>query len=190
MEPLLVDVPEHIETPRLVLRVPRAGDGAVLNRAVLESLEALRPWMPWAREAPTAAASEVFVRGAAARFIERSEFVYTVWLPEDQGGRLIGSTGMHHVDWTLRRFEIGYWLHPAHGGRGYATEAVQAMATLAFDTLQAVRVQICMDERNRRSARVAERAGFTLEGVLRCDALDVYGGWRDTRVYARVKPPA
>jgi RimJ/RimL family protein N-acetyltransferase len=43
-----------------------------------------------------------------------------------------------------------------------------------------------MDSRNVRSGRVAERAGFTFEGVLRQDTLDPSGQARDTRVYSRV----
>ena len=46
MDPLLIDVPERIETDRLILRCPRPGDGAVVNAAVCESLDALRPFMP------------------------------------------------------------------------------------------------------------------------------------------------
>ena len=44
-----------------------------------------------------------------------------------------------------------------------------------------------MDGDNERSRRVAERAGFTLEGVLRSQALTPVGEPCDTRVYARLR---
>jgi len=44
-----------------------------------------------------------------------------------------------------------------------------------------------VDDGNVRSWRVAERAGFTLEGVLRCQSLAPTGEPRDTRVYARTR---
>jgi RimJ/RimL family protein N-acetyltransferase len=53
--------------------------------------------------------------------------------------------------------------------------------------LKAERVEIRMDDHNVRSWRVAERAGFTLEGVLRRDALAPDGRVRNTRVYAQVR---
>jgi len=62
-----------------------------------------------------------------------------------------------------------------------------ALARLAFGILGARRVEIRMDARNERSARVAERAGFTFEGLLRQDSIDVAGASRDTRVYSRVR---
>ena len=71
-------------------------------------------------------------------------------------------------------------------GQGYVSEAVQAIASLAFDQLAARRVEIRMDARNVRSCAVAERCGFEFEGVLRRDTLDVNGEPRDTRVYSRI----
>ena len=100
---------------------------------------------------------------------------------------LVGGTGLHRIDWTLRKFEIGYWRKTGCEGRGYLTEAVRALARLAFDQLDARRVEIRMDDNNERSWRVAERAGFTLEALLRFDSATTAGEPRSTRVYARVR---
>jgi ribosomal-protein-serine acetyltransferase len=54
--------------------------------------------------------------------------------------------------------------------------------------LQARRVEVRMDDTNERSWRVAQRAGFALEGVLRNDSLSPAGVARDTRVYALTGP--
>ena len=48
-DPILIEVPERLETPRLLLLAPRAGLGPLLNRAVLDAQEHLKPWMPWAQ---------------------------------------------------------------------------------------------------------------------------------------------
>jgi hypothetical protein len=52
--PILRDFPESFETERLLIRCPMPGDGAEVYAAVSESLDELRPWMPWARERLTA----------------------------------------------------------------------------------------------------------------------------------------
>ncbi len=189
MDPLLIDVPERLLTGRLLLRPPRPGDGAALCEAVAASLAELRPWMPWAQQPPEAEASEALARGAQAKFLQRSDLVYSIWQHDGHGveQRLIGGTGLHRIDWTVPRFEIGYWRRSGLAGQGFVSEAVRALSRMAFDTLKAQRVEIRMDERNTASARVAERAGFTLEGVLRCDTVAVDGVVRNTRVYARVR---
>jgi RimJ/RimL family protein N-acetyltransferase len=183
MDPLSIDVTERIATDRLLLRPPRPGDGAMLNAAVCASLAELKPWLPWAQTAPTLQDSELECRRMHARFVAREGLVFFIF----EQGTLVGSTGLHRIDWSVPRFEIGYWRRTGFGGRGLIVETVLALARTAFDALAARRVEIRMDARNERSARVAERAGFTFEGVLRQDCLDVAGAGRDTRVYARVR---
>ena len=189
MDTLLIDVPERIETAHLVLRCPRRGDGAVLNAAIAVSMAELGPWIPWAGTQPTADESEVHCRRQQAKFILREDFVFLIFAREADGGEgeLLGGTGLHRIDWTLRRFEIGYWRKTGLDGRGIATETVQAMTRLAFDTLGARRVEIRMADDNIRSWKVAERAGYTHEALLRFDSLTPAGEPRSTRVYARVR---
>ena len=75
-DPLLIDVPECIVTERLILRCPKPGDGTALNAAVCESLEQLRPYVPWAGTVPTIAESEAIVRKAQARFLLREGVLF------------------------------------------------------------------------------------------------------------------
>ena len=189
MDPILIDVPERIETERLVLRMPTRGDGAAVNAAIGDSIVGLAPWMPWAGAMPSVDESEVHCRRQQARFILRDDIVFLVYERQAGGGEgpLVGSTGLHRIDWPLRRFEIGYWRRAGYEGRGLVTEWVRALARMAFDSLGARRVEIRMDDTNERSWRVAERAGFTLEALLRFDSTTPTGEPRSTRVYARVR---
>lgn len=187
-DPLLVDVPERLDGERTVLLAPRAGLGAELAVVVTQSLSHLRPWMAWAQDAPTAESAELVVRRMQADFIARRDLTWHLHARRADGsaGRLLGGTGLHRMDWAVRRFEIGYWVRPEAVGRGHASEAVRLLVALAFDRLAARRVEIRCDTRNVRSRAVAERCGFELEGVLRRDALGVDGDVRDTAVYSRI----
>jgi len=189
MDPLLIDVPARIETERLILRCPRPGDGALLAEAERETHEELRPWMPWAQEMRTLEDAEIYCRRMLARFILREDMIFLGFERDPSGGegRLVASTGLHRMDWAVRRFEIGYWRRTGCGGRGYVTEAATALARMCFDHLAARRVELRMDDANAASWRVAERAGFTLEGVLRNDSLTPENAVRSTRIYARVR---
>ena len=84
-----------------------------------------------------------------------------------KGGELLGSVDLHAVDWDDRRATIGYWTASEARGRGIATRAVRLLSRWAFDALGMARVQIYADVTNASSQRVAERAGFVREGVLR-----------------------
>jgi RimJ/RimL family protein N-acetyltransferase len=187
-DPVLIKVPEQLLTERLVLAAPRAGLGQAMNAAVRESFEQLQPWMPWAEAEPSIEDTETVMRHQLAKFVLRSDLAYQFYLrtPDGQASRLLGGTGLHRLDWAVRRFEIGYWVRSSAAGQGYVTEAVKALADMAFTELRARRVEIRMDANNQRSRAVAERCGFELEGVLRRDSLTPAGEVRDTCVYARI----
>ncbi|MDR7271802.1 RimJ/RimL family protein N-acetyltransferase [Pelomonas saccharophila] len=188
IDPVLIDIPERLDGERTVLLAPQAGLGAEMAVVITQSLSHLRPWMPWAQEAPTAESSELVVRRMQADFIGRRDLSYQMYARRADGspGRLLGGTGLHRMDWAVRRFEIGYWIRPEAAGQGHVSEAVRLLAAMAFEKLSARRVEIRCDPRNARSRAVAERCGFELEGILRNEALGVDGHPRDTCVYSRI----
>jgi RimJ/RimL family protein N-acetyltransferase len=190
MEPLFETVPERIETAGLILRMPTAADAAAMFEAVSESIEALRAYMPWAQAAPSFEKSEAECRRMQAKFLLREDLPMVVFERRADGseGAFIGGTGLHRIDWAVRRFELGYWCRSSRQRRGHVTEAALALTRFAFEQLRARRVEVRMDDQNVASWRVAQRAGFVLEGVLRSDSLNPLGEPRDTRVYALVAP--
>jgi RimJ/RimL family protein N-acetyltransferase len=181
-EPILLDVPEQIDTERLLIRPPRLGDGAAVNGAVRESFNELQPWMPWAEEIPSVEQSEIFARESAARFARREDLPMLLF--ERSSGELLGASGLHRIDWSVPAFEVGYWCRTSRTGRGYISEAVRGICKMAFTSLSARRFEARMDDTNERSWRIAERLGFTLEGILRQDTRAPSGELRDTRVYS------
>src|SRR5437588_7349473 len=102
-DPILRDVPETIETERLRLRAPRAGDGAMVQAAIEESFDELHRWMPWARTLQSAETTELVLRRAAADFIARTDMVFVILRKED--GAYVGGTGLHRIDWSVPKFE-------------------------------------------------------------------------------------
>ncbi|HEX3052345.1 MAG TPA: GNAT family N-acetyltransferase [Aggregatilineaceae bacterium] len=181
--PILLDFPEQIESERLIIRAPRPGDGAAIVEAIRESLVELRPWMPWAQDVPTVASAEESIRRAAALFMTREDMRLNMYRKSD--GLFVGGSGLHRFDWSVPRFEIGYWVRTSLQGQGYVTEMVEALTAFCFGTLGAKRMEIHCDARNTRSYAVAERAGYQFEARLRHHARDVYGELSDTLIYAK-----
>ncbi|WP_199909227.1 GNAT family N-acetyltransferase [Trueperella pyogenes] len=98
-------------------------------------------------------------------------------------GQVIGDVALWFTDAENRVAEIGWVLDPAYGGQGYATEAVAAVLSLAFDHYNCRRVVAQMDARNNASAKLAERLGMVKEAHHRQDWFSK-GEWTDTLIYA------
>lgn len=129
---------------------------------------------------------EAVMRRAHADFMSRTDLMLLLFLKSTN--TMVGASGLHRIDWQVPKFEIGYWLRTSYAGKGYMTEAVTAIDAFAFDTLGAYRVEIRCDERNTRSAAVARRCGYELEGVLRNNARDhLTGELKNVMVFARIK---
>lgn len=176
------DVPDLILTERMELRAPSLADTAALTGAVRVSLPELQPWMPWATDDYDLRVGELGIRQAIAQFVTRTDLRYHMF---DRGtGQLMGSTGLHRINWKVPRFEIGYWLGTPWTGRGYTTEASRALARTCFEQLGAKRVEIRCDDSNHASGAVAERCGFTLDGVLKNFTVGVDGSLRHERIYS------
>jgi ribosomal-protein-serine acetyltransferase len=73
MNPILLDIPESLETDRLLIRCSRPGDGQHVRAAIAESIDTLRPWLPWADCVPTEEDAEANQRKARCNYLERSD---------------------------------------------------------------------------------------------------------------------
>lgn len=183
--PILLDFPYSFETERLTIRGSLPGDAARVREAVLESREELKPWMPWAMEVPSEKEYEVRVREGRLKFLAREDLWMMLLLKGTE--TYVGGSGLHRIDWSVPKFEIGYWVRTQFAGQGYITEAVNGITAFAFNNLKAQRVEIRCDVKNVRSAAVARRAGYTLEGTFHKDARDHFGKLRDTHIFARIR---
>lgn len=93
----------------------------------------------------------------------------------------LGGTGLHAR--CADGLEIGYWIHCAHGRRGYATEAAAALTAAAFGLPAVQQVQIRCDPLNHVSAAVPARLGYRHVETVRADTLTPLGAPRDTMVW-------
>lgn len=89
------------------------------------------------------------------------------------------------IDSEERTAELGYGITAANRGRGLATEVLRVLTAWAFDELGMFRLQLLIDPENIGSKKVAERCGYTFEGLLR--SLYVKPGRRgDTESWSRL----
>jgi RimJ/RimL family protein N-acetyltransferase len=162
---IIQQLPESIETERLLLRVPHPGDGQQIYDAVLESHERLIPWFIWAQKVAGPEEQELFVRQAYSKYLLNEDMMLCIFLKEN--GKLIGGSGLHFRGLNIPAYEIGYWVRSGFEGKGYIIEAVNAITQFGFEVGNANRILIRCDCHNSRSQSVAKRAGFIYEGTFR-----------------------
>jgi RimJ/RimL family protein N-acetyltransferase len=182
--PTLIDLPSELRGPRVLLRPYRADDAEQVFAAIDESLDHLRPWVDWIDNNRSLDDVRDYCIRSQASWLLRTDL--TLGIFDALSGRYLGGTGLHDPDWQLRAFEIGYWLRVTAIGQGYATELTRLLADFALFALRARRVLLRCDARNDASRRVAERAGFVLEGRLRNVCLAPDGTVSDDLVYSLI----
>lgn len=175
----MTDIPGpayRIRTARLALRCWDPADAPALKKSTAETLDDLKLFMPWAWNEPTSFEDTIaLLRGWRSRFDADEDYSYGIFAPDES--RVLGACGLHK---RVGRdaLEIGYWIHKDFSGRGLATEAAAALTRAAFEIQKAKRVEIHCHPDNVRSAAVARKLGYTLEGILR------------QRIYIRSDAPA
>jgi ribosomal-protein-alanine N-acetyltransferase len=150
-----------LRTTRLLLRPFGMGDASVVQRlagaaAVADTTQNIpHPYEDGLAEAWIASHEPAYTRG------ERVVFAIT-----EQDGNLVGAINLN-LRQEHHRAELGYWIGEPYWGRGYATEAAQAIIEYGFTTLALNRIVATHLTRNPASGRVMQKAGMRHEGVQR-----------------------
>lgn len=162
----------------------------------------LRPWRPADADVLLAAAQDPAIRlwnllvintlDDARRRIERMHerwqaeeaAIWAVARPGD--GQAVGLIGWNDIDLTGGSAEIVYWVLPAARGGGVVVEATKRVSRWALDDLGLHRLRLCHAVSNPASCRVADKAGYLLEGTMRSALLHA-DGWHDQHLHALVQ---
>jgi RimJ/RimL family protein N-acetyltransferase len=170
----------RIETRRLVVRCYQPTDGPLLAESISESVEHLRPWMPWAHAEPEPLEEKVQrVKRFRGEFDLGKNYIYGIFNPEET--KLLGGTGLHPRIGN-EELEIGYWIHRDYVNQGLVTESTAALVRIAFEIIQVHRLEIHCDPANIASASIPRKLGFTHEGTLRAKTRFLEG-WGDSMIW-------
>jgi len=172
-----VDVrpPDPPLTDGVVSLRPWALDDVPAIAAACDDPEIAR-WMHQVPSPYTERDAREYVLATQAAWRKRRDGIFAV--VDCETGEIVGSCAMHAVDPEVENVEIGYWTAAAARGRGLTTRAVKLIVAWALHGLGAERVQLRADVRNSASLRVAEKAGFLREGVLRAAGFNSREGRR------------
>lgn len=171
--------PDTITSPRLVLRPLYQDRPENLHGLIMASKPELEAFFPWARKHTRLEDAVSVFEFFTSVWQDRSCFTYAIYLQDT----LIGV-----IEWRAHESwwgDIGYWTGTPYAGKGYMTEAVKAITAEAF-RLGADRAVIRCRPHNPASTKVAEKAGYIYEGLLRQDTREDDGTYTDSLQYSRL----
>jgi RimJ/RimL family protein N-acetyltransferase len=158
---------------------PLRGDDFILRQGVAADAPAIRSvysepdirkWMGWDEELPDEAEALANLEREAAAWRDGSWAVFRI--VDAATDQVVGGVNLRFGEHDIA--EVSYFLSAVARGRGVATRAVRLVARWAFDELGVERIELRAHPDNLASVRVAERAGFTREGIERASR-----GWPD-----------
>jgi ribosomal-protein-serine acetyltransferase len=180
--PILIPLFDALRGERVVVRPYREEDAQVLQEAVEESREHIRPWLPFSYQHQNIEESLIWINEQRAQWILRKNMNCGIF--DAATDRFLGGAGLMVRNWDIPYLEIGYWLRASVEGKGYMSEAVRLLTNYALEELGAKRVEIRCDELNTRSANVARRLGYVQEALLHNNFLAPDGRVRNTLIFA------
>ena len=172
-----MDHRREIVTPRLRIEALRPDHAPALWKAIESSLNELRSWMSWAEDA-SLANTKAFTEHAAWEWDEGVAWQFAI-VVDDQP---CGSLGLNRYDPQWGKANLGYWLRSDLCGQGLATEAASALVEFSFSDIGLHRLDLVAATTNYGSIRVAEKLGFTREGMMR-DGSRAASGYLDTYIF-------
>lgn len=142
----------------------------------LDGDEEVTRWLEMIPQPYSAAEARMWVEQAASYWREGTAAPFA--LVSTDGAEVVGGVGFRWVDLTHAVGEVGYWVRREARGRGLTTRGLRLVSDWALRSLGCERLQLRADVLNLASQRVAEKAGFKREGVLRASQLSVRHGRR------------
>jgi RimJ/RimL family protein N-acetyltransferase len=127
--------------------------------------------------------ARAFLEESVRRFESGEGYAFAVL--DSETGALAGSIAIKMQPFSSGH--IGYWVAGEARGRGVATTALKRLSRWAVDELGLKRLELVTDPENLASQRVAEKAGFRREGIMR-SALEYQDGRRTDSVLFSLLP--
>jgi ribosomal-protein-serine acetyltransferase len=171
-------LPLRVDTS-VELRLLLDGDAERFFDLIMRNRDHLDPWMRWTARVQTLDDARKYLERAGARYEAGEGFHAGLW----DGDTLAGGIACHAIDRESHNTEIGYWLGESFTGRGLVTRACRAVITALFELEHLHRIEIRCAADNLPSRAVADRLGFTYEGMLR-ESEWITSSFRDHALYS------
>lgn len=146
------------KTERLYIAPLTSDDVDDFYHSVIDSLDALLPWMVWTKDPFDKDYAQKLVEGAIDLQSKNLALQCCIRY-QDQ---MVGMISLNAIEWDKGLSDIGYWIRSPHKKKGYILESVQALLTLCFNELNLKSLSIRCAQKNCQSQKIPEKLGFKL----------------------------
>jgi ribosomal-protein-serine acetyltransferase len=154
--------PYHVDH-EITLGLLQETDAADIFELLQRNRAHLDPWLRWSGRVKTIEDTTALIRRFQQKHVDGDGFHIGIW----KQNKLTGGLVCHYINRESSKTEIGYWLAAEYIGRGLVTRTVQVVIQYLFVVEKMHRIEIQCATDNLPSRAVAERLGFTLEGIKR-----------------------
>ena len=157
---------------KIMLRLPDITDAPELFTLFEQNRNHLTEWQDWPNTIQTLKDCREFILRLGGEYAEGKTVDSLILFQE----KMVGMCTLSKIVPFLRKAELGYWIVEEYEGKGIVTQSCRGLIAYAFGTMKLNRLalkfkHVSKDNENIRSRRVAERLGFTQEGILRQDGM-------------------
>ncbi len=145
------------------LRTMEESDGEDFHRLNSTDNATMKQWLPARDTERSLEETRKFIAGLEAGFAEDKGIAVGIWYR----GRLAGFLDAQRIKWSHKKTELGFWLGTSFEGKGIMTRSCHALIDYNFREFGLNRIEMECATGNTGSRRVAERLGFSQEGVKR-----------------------
>lgn len=155
-------------TQRLVIRTYEAGDARLLYAMIQNNRLHISDAMPLTiQNNKTLQHSINFIEERLIETNEGKSFVVGMFLAANN--KLIGQLAIMNIDWRVPKCELAYFADVNEQSKGYTTEAVKAILEYCLKTLAMKKVFLRIHASNKGSRKLAEKCGFSMQGIMHND---------------------
>lgn len=166
----------------IFLRTLEVADVPLFFKAISENRSHLRKWVPWIDYIISEKEVQKLIEEGAMKMKTQQSLKMGIFSTH----KLIGYLEMQDWDHTLRKAKIGYWLIKKAEGENYMYAASSVFIQYLFNQLELNKIELVHLLENKRSAALAKRLGFKVEGILR-DNILINGAFKDLVVQGLLK---
>lgn len=156
----------RITTPRLIIRPLVLADATQYHHAELASVKEMSSNWSWVSPNKSMADIERFMKEAEVCHQKSNpkNMYFAITLRENN--ELLGCIWYAEMNWFVPKFEIAYWLDTRKTGKGYMSEALNAVTRISFELYDTKRIEIKTFVNNHKSRAIPKRLGFKLEAIM------------------------
>lgn len=156
----------QIETPRLILKPIEIDDASAYFEAESASIKEISLYWSWAKCGKSIDDIKEFINFALECHMKAQPEQMYFALFSKVNYQFLGLIWIIRINWFVPWFEIAYWLDTRETGKGYMTEAVNALSRACFTVYNAKRISVKIFVNNYKSKAIPIRLGFQMEGEL------------------------